>query len=262
MEVKKMDITISENLKNLRRDKGNTQDDLARHLGISVQAISKWERGDSFPDITLLPATAEYYGVSVDELLGVGASKREERILAILQEQKRYYDGSEDSDKIEQWQEFLRGALREFPNEYRIMERYMVALSPTRDGVVQVEREHYDEIAALGERILAECTDDGIRQTTQIELSWFYAACGETEKAKRYAESLPDVWRAATLLPLVHGAELFTVAWDFICKGFVMVNNSITHLNEDGDITPEQRGELDKLLEHFVKTLQDAAAGK
>ena len=42
-----MELKISENLRNLRKERGNTQDDLANHLGISVQAVSKWERGVS-----------------------------------------------------------------------------------------------------------------------------------------------------------------------------------------------------------------------
>ena len=42
-----MELKISENLRNLRKQRGNTQEDLANHLGISVQAVSKWERGVS-----------------------------------------------------------------------------------------------------------------------------------------------------------------------------------------------------------------------
>ena len=42
-----MELKISENLRKLRKERGNTQDDLANHLGISVQAVSKWERGVS-----------------------------------------------------------------------------------------------------------------------------------------------------------------------------------------------------------------------
>ena len=55
-----MELKIAENLKRLRRERGNTQDDLANHLSISVQAVSKWERGDGFPDITLLPSLAYF----------------------------------------------------------------------------------------------------------------------------------------------------------------------------------------------------------
>jgi len=73
-----MNIIINENLKKLRRKKGNTLENLADYLNISFQAISKWERGECYPDITLLPKIASYYNVSVDYLLGVGEIPKEE----------------------------------------------------------------------------------------------------------------------------------------------------------------------------------------
>ena len=75
-----MTIYLKEQLKKLRRERGNTQEDLAAHLGITVQAVSKWERGDGYPDITLLPAIAAFYNVSIDDLLGVGKIEKEKRI--------------------------------------------------------------------------------------------------------------------------------------------------------------------------------------
>ena len=75
-----MELKISDNLKNLRKQRGNTQDDLANRLGISVQAVSKWERGDGFPDITLLPYIAYYYDVTVDDILGCSSLRKQEEI--------------------------------------------------------------------------------------------------------------------------------------------------------------------------------------
>ena len=65
-----MEITIGENIKRLRRGRGMTQAQLAKVLNISSAAVSKWEKGDSFPDITLLFPIADYFGISVDELMG------------------------------------------------------------------------------------------------------------------------------------------------------------------------------------------------
>ena len=56
-----MEITLQEQLRSLRRQKGNTQEELAAYLDISTQAVSKWERGDRMPDIMLLPRIAAYY---------------------------------------------------------------------------------------------------------------------------------------------------------------------------------------------------------
>ena len=64
-------MQLNENIIRLRRARGLTQEDLARALGVSNQAVSKWESGLNCPDIQLLPALAEFFSVSTDELLGV-----------------------------------------------------------------------------------------------------------------------------------------------------------------------------------------------
>lgn len=64
-----MEIMISEVLKNLRKSKGTSQEVLAEAMGISVQAVSKWENNLSYPDIELLPQIADYYDVTIDYLL-------------------------------------------------------------------------------------------------------------------------------------------------------------------------------------------------
>ena len=66
-----MNLLIGENIKRIRRERNLTQEEVATHLGISFQSISKWERGDGYPDITMLPVLSNYFGISVDDLLGV-----------------------------------------------------------------------------------------------------------------------------------------------------------------------------------------------
>lgn len=65
-----MNIKLAENLQLLRKEKGITQEALALVFNVTPQSISKWELGLSCPDITLLPEIAEYYSVTIDELMG------------------------------------------------------------------------------------------------------------------------------------------------------------------------------------------------
>lgn len=65
-----MEITIGENIRRLRIERRMTQEQLAEILNVTNAAVSKWERGDSFPDITMLFPIADYFGVSVDALIG------------------------------------------------------------------------------------------------------------------------------------------------------------------------------------------------
>ena len=64
-----MNTTLGKRIAALRREKGLKQDELAEKLGVSAQAVSKWENDQTCPDISLLPLLAKTLGVSVDELL-------------------------------------------------------------------------------------------------------------------------------------------------------------------------------------------------
>lgn len=61
--------TIGNRIAELRRGKGLTQENVAETMGVSPQAVSKWENDQSYPDITSLPALADLLGTSVDRLL-------------------------------------------------------------------------------------------------------------------------------------------------------------------------------------------------
>ena len=66
-----MNRTLGNNIARLRKEKGMTQDELARELNISFQAVSKWENGISSPDIVNIKHLAEIFGVSIDRLFGM-----------------------------------------------------------------------------------------------------------------------------------------------------------------------------------------------
>lgn len=74
---------FAQRLAQLRKERSMTQEQLAQELGITAQAVSKWENGQSYPDILLLPKLAEVYGVRVDELLGCAPERDEDEAPAL-----------------------------------------------------------------------------------------------------------------------------------------------------------------------------------
>jgi len=68
--------TIGENIRAFRKQNGLTQEELAGRLGVTYQAVSKWEHGTTAPDISLLPELAAVFGTSIDALLGYAAEKK------------------------------------------------------------------------------------------------------------------------------------------------------------------------------------------
>ena len=70
--------TFGATISALRKEKGMTQLELARQMGVTDKAVSKWERDLSFPDVASLPKLAEVLGTSVDELLEVKTAAQEE----------------------------------------------------------------------------------------------------------------------------------------------------------------------------------------
>lgn len=73
-------MELSNKIKELRKQRNISQNELAKHLGVSFQAVSKWENGQTAPDLTLIPALAYFFKISIDELFEYSAYEREMRI--------------------------------------------------------------------------------------------------------------------------------------------------------------------------------------
>lgn len=93
-------MNIGEQILFLRKNRGITQEQLAQKLGITNQAVSKWESGQCMPDIQLLPEIAEYFKVSVDELMGRTSVKNDDDILIILKNKIKYAESGTEMAQI------------------------------------------------------------------------------------------------------------------------------------------------------------------
>ena len=173
-----MEINLKEKLRSLRQQKSITQEALANHLGITPQSVGKWERGEGFPDITLLPKIAFYFDVTVDELLCVDQVRMEEAISEYQRQSKICYQNGDNQKNLEIWEK----AYSEFPNDCRVIEGLMYAIN--RDAVYPCPKAEADRIIALGEELLAKSTDAMQRELAVQHLCY---TCYDKEKALYYA---------------------------------------------------------------------------
>lgn len=79
-------LNISDNIAALRREKNITQEELADFVGVTKASVSKWEKGQSMPDILLLPRLAAFFDITVDELIGYEPKLSKEQIQRIYGE--------------------------------------------------------------------------------------------------------------------------------------------------------------------------------
>lgn len=103
---------IGRNIKQLRQEKHIKQETLADYLGVSGQAVSKWETGASTPDIALLPKLAGYFGVSIDELFQVPHAEQMERIRNMIYAERRINPQTFDRSV-----EYLERVLKSAPDD-------------------------------------------------------------------------------------------------------------------------------------------------
>lgn len=112
-----MQIKIGNIIRELRRRDSRKQEDLANALGVTCQAVSRWEAGKGYPDIEMIPAIANFFHISIDELFGYDGD-REKKISGIIEKSQKAINSNED---LTECIEILREAVEEFPAEYRLL---------------------------------------------------------------------------------------------------------------------------------------------
>jgi Predicted transcriptional regulators len=120
-----MQLKLGNKIRELRRRDDRTQEELAAALGVTGQAVSRWEAGGGYPDMELMPPLANYFSVTIDELFGYD-SDRDRRIKLYTDK----YDALERSrDDTEAMLVLMREAAAEFPSSEPILIRLAQALS-------------------------------------------------------------------------------------------------------------------------------------
>lgn len=184
-----MEIRIGENIKRLRKSKSVTQEQIAEVLGISVTAVSKWERNETYPDITLLFPLAHYFEVTLDELMGYD----EERVQAEIAETLELYRSLWLTEP-EKAREVIVKAYKEYPNDYPVMHYYMWNLAgDMADNDKETLLAHKEEFLAICDKILSGCTEETVRLNAWNMKAKLLHAEGRTEEALAiYGEKYPN----------------------------------------------------------------------
>ncbi len=166
-----MKMMIGENIKRLRKVKNITQEQLAQALNVTCAAVSKWEREDTYPDITLLQPLAYYFDVTIDELMGYDSARVEQEIDDIIAKYHVLYRSDYEAS-----QNFIKKAMEEYSNDFRIMHWYMWNIGGgSADNDPQVLLAHKEEFLDICRKIQEGCTDNDIRLDSynmQAKLLW------------------------------------------------------------------------------------------
>ena len=271
-----MQLKLGKKIKELRRRDGRTQEALAEALGVSAQAISRWESGGGYPDMESIPAIANYFHVSIDELFGYSL-QREEKIQEILHQAENMITLQSN---MEPCVCLLREAVAEFPSEARLLEQLGYALvlyGQQTHGARQILQENaeyaeydtdfnrqnkaFEEAIDIFERLLSVDMNADSRLAVITNLVRLLALRGEEKRAEALAQSQDYLMISRECLLAnattgkkrhqYHGEALLALLRE--CKGIIL-NAVLTQ----PALRKSQAG-LEKLLAaaHFYKSVLD-----
>lgn len=184
-------LHLSENLKKYRLLKNLTQEDVAEYLGITAQSVSKWERGESYPDITFLPALANIFETSVNLLIGMDTIRAEETRYNIHKKAVAYQRCG-DYNSAEQT---YRDALLIYPNKPGMI----LGLASTL-----ALKGNTNEAIELMERGLPLSSNEKQKATMRAALCFLYLKAGREDSANRLASELPHTRESREVIqPLI-----------------------------------------------------------
>lgn len=185
-----MNVKIGSIVKTMRAEKGVTQEMLASAVGVTPQAVSRWEGGSGYPDIELLPALADFFAVTTDELLGYNISERQRK----LQEVKKEMDRLAELGTAEECLAFAREAYAKYPSDFEV--RYNLAVQlyikwnetkDSRDSALLAEAE------TIALPVVEDCKDIDIRFDSINLLISIYAATKQPKKAREMLNFLSPI---------------------------------------------------------------------
>ena len=213
-------MNIGNKIKELRKQKGITQEHLADSIGISFQAVSKWENNIALPDITLAPILASYFGVSMDELFDYDSEKIQDHALAIAKESWKYRETN-----WEMARNIIDEGLKRYPdNDILLLNRlYVMNCEETPDEVIEI-----------ASKIIDFSKDEANKYDACRFLACAYKSKHDIESTRKAIELIPDI-RFSNLsmrAELLEGKEKYTAACDEYLEALYYLMHSINIISD------------------------------
>lgn len=194
---------IGEVIKKLRKDKGMTQEDLAQYVGVSTPAISKWESGTTYPDITTLPILANLFEVTIDNLLNYKPELEDSKIINIVRECETFIINSDIEGYIDIHKKYIRKYPSNYKLHYGLVGLHTVAYVKTTDENVKLNLIE-DSIKIL-ENSLRNTKDMEVKEASLTLLSTQYLLKGQADKAE---EAIKKIYKPTCnpniVLPIIY----------------------------------------------------------
>ena len=237
-----MIFNIGENIKKLRAEKGVTQEQLAEHLSITYQSVSKWENNITAPDLYLIPSIAEYFELPIDELFKPnmkGYKNKAERLAALY----GFHKTNENFDKAEAEYEKLVEENNADAEDYRLF------------GIFYQFRAQ--DLNKKAEEMLKKSIEMGCERS-EGQLIFLLSSQGRNhENIEKYEDRLKNNHenvRSWCLLADSYGLESEKGA-ELVKKGLAKFPNDAGLLYRQAEIYKSQKN-YDTAIEYYKKSIE------
>ena len=195
-----MELKLGEKIKTLRKQKNISQEVLAQVLGVSFQAVSKWETGACLPDVAMIPAIAGFFEVSTDELFDFNLLEQEARVMEIVGKAADLRD-----EHPAEAEELLRQGLKQYPGNEILLNNLLYTMrAPERN----------EEVVTLCKSILEVTKIDECKYDVLRILAETYHAMGYQALVGPTLEQIPEIYftKLELMANLLEGEEALRAA--------------------------------------------------